>query len=65
MKTDDDLSLVEKGQERQTVTMRAKVHWALVGMTVLGVVPGLMFANSPVEIAAAYRARHSQFWKTW
>jgi signal transduction histidine kinase len=50
MKADDDLSLVEKGQERQTVTMRAKVHWALVAMAVLGVVPGLMFANSPLEI---------------
>lgn len=43
---DDELTLVETGRERQTTTMRTRVYWALVSMSLFGAAPGLVFASS-------------------
>jgi signal transduction histidine kinase len=50
MRTDDEISLVERGQERQTGTMRARVYWALLGMVMVVAVPALAFADSGAEV---------------
>ena len=50
MSTDDDAVLVERGQERQTGTMRAKVYWALVGIVMVVAAPTLAISDSGVEV---------------
>jgi signal transduction histidine kinase len=50
MKTDEELSLVERGQERQTGTMRARLFWSLLGVSMVIATPALALANSGLEV---------------
>lgn len=50
MRAEEEASLIEKGRERGTATLRSKVHWALVSMVIAGAVPGLLFADTPAKI---------------
>lgn len=47
---ESDLVLIERGRERQTGKLRTKVYWTLVSMAMLGLAPGLLFADRPATV---------------
>ena len=51
MKSNDTkLDFVELGRERQTNTFRSRLNWGLLGMSLLGIMPTVLFCDEPGEL---------------